>query len=79
MIIGIDIGGYNINGVLVKNNKIVRRFKVLTKSKTNKKIIIGQIFNCIESLMLEGVEGIGIGVPGPIDRKGQNFFLNPPM
>lgn len=78
MYIGLDIGGYKINSVLVKNNKIINKKRVLTKSKANKKIIIGQIFDCINYLAsAKKIKGIGIGVPGPIDLK-QGLILNPP-
>ncbi len=81
MYIGLDIGGYKINGVLMRGNKIVRKRLTLMKSKSDKKIIIAQIFDCIEYLIKEvnkkEIKGIGIGVPGPIDFKKQKI-LNPP-
>jgi len=81
MFIGIDIGGYKINSALVKNNKIIKKCRVLIKSKSNKKIIITQIFDCIENLTLginkKRIKGIGVGVPGPIDFRKQKV-LNPP-
>lgn len=81
MYIGVDVGGYKINGVLMQGNKIVKKRWALIKSKSNKKIILAQIFGCIEYL-IKGVDrkeikGIGIGVPGPIDFKKQKI-LNPP-
>lgn len=79
MTIGLDIGGINIKGVLMSGNKVVARKKILTKSKTNKEILIGQIFECIEDLLRKGrnIKQIGIGVPGPVDFKNQKI-LNPP-
>ncbi|MFZ5559587.1 MAG: ROK family protein, partial [Patescibacteria group bacterium] len=79
MTIGIDIGGTNIKGVLLKNNKVIDKIKIRTKSKSNKKILIAQIFECISHL-LKGkrrVKKIGIGVAGPVDFKNQKV-LNPP-
>jgi len=79
MITGLDIGGTNIKGILLDGNKI--RFKVQypTKSKTNKNLLLKQIFRCIEILIKKGkkIEGIGIGVAGPVDFKNQKI-LNPP-
>lgn len=78
MTIGIDIGGTNIKGVLLHNNKVVAKVKILTKSKIDKKILVNQIFECIEKLIKnrKGVKKIGIGVAGPVDFKNQRV-LNP--
>jgi len=79
MTIGIDIGGTNTKGVLMKGNKVIARKKVLTKSKSNKKIILAQLFECINYLIKKGgrINGIGIGAAGPIDFK-EKKILNPP-
>ena len=65
MYIGLDIGGSKINSVLVKNRKVVKSRKVKTKSKSNKKVLVTQIFDCIEYLMGDKIKGIGIGAPEP--------------
>jgi glucokinase len=86
MQIGLDIGGTNIKGVLMRGNCVVNKIRVATKSKTNQKIILGQIFKCIEILIKKNknvgrptshINGIGIGVAGPVDFKNQKV-LNPP-
>ena len=85
MTIGIDIGGTNIKGVLLKGNKVIAKIKIKTKSKSNKKLLIAQIFECIESMRkahyecahANKIKGIGIGVAGPVDFKNQKV-LNPP-
>ena len=89
MNIGIDIGGTNIKGVLMSGKKVIAKTKILTKSKSNKKILIAQIFECIESMRkacyldlgqgahTNKIKGIGIGVAGPIDFENQKI-LNPP-
>lgn len=79
MYIGIDIGGTNIKGVLLSSNKVIDRIKIPTKSKSNRKVIIAQIFNCIEKLLKNRrkIKKIGIGVAGPVDFKNQKV-LNPP-
>ncbi|HUT96262.1 MAG TPA: ROK family protein [Candidatus Paceibacterota bacterium] len=85
MYIGIDIGGTNIKGILFDGKKAVKKVRIITKSKTNLKIILGQIFKCIESMRkahykcayTNKINGIGIGVAGPIDVKNQKI-LNPP-
>ena len=81
MHIGLDIGGYKINGVLTRGNKIIRKRFAPIKSISDKKAIIAQIFDCIEYLIKginsKEIKGIGIGVPGPVDFKKQKI-LNPP-
>ena len=81
MYIGLDIGGHKINGILMRGNKIIRKRRVATKSTSNKKIIIAQIFDCVEYLIKDldksKIKGIGIGAPGPIDLK-RGVVLSPP-
>jgi len=79
MTIGIDIGGTNIKGVLLDSNKVIAKAKVLTKSKSNRKILVAQIFELIQGLIKDKkrIKGIGIGVAGPVDFKNQRV-LNPP-
>ena len=79
MVIGIDIGGTNIKGVLMNNGKVIARIQHPTQSKTNKKILLEQIFKYIEKLIKKGknISGIGIGIAGPVDFENQKI-LNPP-
>ncbi len=77
---GIDIGGHKINGVLMDGNKIVKKQRVLTKSRTNKKIILEQIFDCIENLIKDNkkkIQSIGIGVPSSVDLEKQKILGAP--
>lgn len=71
MYIGLDVGGHKINSVLVKDGKVIRRMRVATKSTSNKKIIITQIFDCIDYLLnhvgKKQIRGIGIGAPAPVN------------
>jgi glucokinase len=79
MVIGIDVGGTNIKGVILSNQKMIARVKIPTKSKTNQKIILGQIFKCVEKLLKKNknINSIGVGVAGPVDFENQEI-LNPP-
>ncbi len=81
MQIGLDIGGYKINSVLMTGKRIIKKRKILIKSMSNRKIMIAQIFDCIDFLIngvnKEQIKGIGIGVAGPIDLK-KGIVLNPP-
>ena len=78
MYIGLDIGFTKINSVLMKGDRIILKRKVATKSLSNRKIIIAQIFDCINYLIRDvnkkQIKGIGIGVPGPVDFKKQRIF-----
>ena len=54
--------------------------KIPTKSKTNQKIIVAQIFKCYNKMLIrqrKDIKRIGIGVAGPVDFKNQKI-LNPP-
>lgn len=69
--IGIDIGGTKINFVLLNGKKIVKHWKILTP-KTKK-----ALFETLKQNIPQGVKKIGIGVPGPLNKKG-DLVLNPP-
>lgn len=82
MYLGLDIGGTKINSVLMSGNRIIKKRRVALKSKSNKEIMLAQIFDCIESLINSDVrrpkiKGIGIGYPGPMDFRKQKI-LSPP-
>jgi len=63
----------------MNGKKTIAKIKVATKSRTDKKVLINQIFDCINSLKGKGlkIEKIGIGIAGPIDFEKQ-AVLNPP-
>ncbi len=72
--IGIDLGGTNVRTLLVdEKGQSYSEVKDVTESKKGPDYVVSKIIRQIESLDLsvcggiEGVEGIGIGVPGPVD------------
>ena len=74
MRIGIDLGGTNVRTLLVdENGKSYSEVKDATEREKGPDAVYEKIAGQIESLDtsicggLEGVEGIGIGVPGPVD------------
>ena len=78
-IIGIDIGGTNIKFVLLKNQKILRLKKIVTP-QTKKELIVlieKEIKNLILGISNLKISGVGIAVPGPLDKE-RNLILNPP-
>jgi glucokinase len=75
-IIGIDLGGTNVRVGLVNAKKILRLESQPINSKGTPEEIIRQIFDLIDSLEINGFEGIGLGVPGPVDdEKGIVYEL----
>ena len=79
MVIGLDIGGTNIKGVLMNGKKTIAGIKVPTISRTDKNLLINQVFDIIRQLKSDAskVEKIGVAVAGPVDFKKQRI-LNPP-
>lgn len=60
--IGIDIGGSNIKGGIVKDGEIIK--KLIVPSREEKKPMLNTVKKTIRSLHSRG-EPIGIGCPGP--------------
>ncbi len=80
MTIGLDIGGSKINGVLLdQNQEVINKSRIKITSSESSSKVLAQVFDCIQELLPEKnlVQGIGLGVPGPIDLKNQQV-LNPP-
>ena len=72
--IGIDLGGTNVRTLLVdENGKTYSEVKDNTERENGPDYVCAKIIRQIESLDtsicggLQGVSGIGIGVPGPVD------------
>jgi len=72
--IGIDLGGTNVRTLLVdENGNSYSEVKDVTEREKGPDYVFSKIVRQIESLDttacggLSGVEGIGIGVPGPVD------------
>ena len=68
-VIGIDLGGTNVRAGLVSGNEIVDLHSVGIKSQGTALEVMEQIFGVIDELDLDGVGGIGIGVPSVVDVK----------
>lgn len=76
---GIDIGGTTIKIGLFKNDEILLEFEIPTRTEENGKYILGDIANAVKQkieekqISLEEVEGLGVGVPGPVGTDGTVF------
>ena len=75
-IVGVDIGTTTISFVLLKNNRVLSKRKIQTPK--SKKEFFKALKENIRSLSKSfKLTGIGIGVPGPLNQKG-DLVLNPP-
>ena len=77
--IGIDIGATNTKFVLSNKLKVVKKEKISTPKNKEKliKVLEQNIENLISNIPQSKIKCIGIGVPGPLNKK-RDFILNPP-
>ncbi|MDO8558428.1 MAG: ROK family protein [bacterium] len=79
-IIGIDIGGTKIHGILMKGGRIIERVHVLHKKRT-REAVLEVILRTVETLQQfavgEKIDGIGIGVPSDLDEKRGTLLSAP--
>jgi glucokinase len=67
-LIGVDLGGTNVRAAHISSEGIEKMNIEAVKSKGSVQEVLDQIYGLIEQLGLEGIEGIGLGVPGPVDE-----------
>ena len=75
---GIDVGGTTIKcGLFRVDGTVMEKWEIPTRKEENGKYILPDVARCIldrvseYNLKKEDVLGIGIGVPGPVDTKGE--------
>ncbi|MFP4111760.1 MAG: ROK family protein [Candidatus Woesearchaeota archaeon] len=74
-VIGIDMGATKIHSALVSmKGKIIEEYKTLTESDKSSEVTISKIRHSISKLWNKDVKAIGIGIPGPIDRKTKKAY-----
>lgn len=68
-IIGIDLGGTKILGVLAdENGRIVRHVRYPTEAAEGLHAVVDRIAGVIKELSKDvGIDAIGLGIPGPLD------------
>jgi glucokinase len=66
-IVGVDLGGTNIQVAKVKGNQIEQEHYCLVSAKADKEQIIQEVIAAINGVIDDNVERIGIGVPGIVD------------
>lgn len=81
--IGIDIGGTTIACGIVNQNGGLIQYEIAKSDPTDRENMFAQVIKCVEKLInhssipFEQIYGIGVGVPGKIDRKnGIAIFQN---
>ncbi len=74
---GVDIGGTTIKiGFFATEGELIDTWEIPTRTADNGKYIIGDIKQSIEdelakrNLSIDDIEGIGLGVPGPVTEDG---------
>lgn len=77
-LIGVDFGGTNIRaGLIDLAGKLMKKFELPTDAKKGKKQVIENLILAIEKVKKEGVIGVGIACPGPLDSR-RTMLLDPP-
>ncbi len=66
-VLGVDIGGTNINAGMVRDGLVVNRSDVPINKEDSELQTLDRIFNCIDELISNGTKAIGVGVPAIVD------------
>lgn len=81
--LGIDLGGTNIKGGIIEEDRVLIRKSVKTQSEKGYLTVINNIVELCENLLsdckmsVSQIEGIGIALPGMIDSKaGEVIYSN---
>lgn len=68
-LIGIDLGGTNVRAARIGTNGIEKMESDSVHSKGTVDEVLSQIFGLIERIGIYDIDGIGMGVPGPVDEE----------
>lgn len=75
---GIDVGGTSVKcGLFLTNGTLVDKWEIPTRTENNGSEILPDIAKAIENKIQErgiardSVDGVGIGIPGPVNDKGE--------
>ena len=66
-VLGVDIGGTNINAGMVRDGLVVDRSDVPVNKEDSELQTLDSLFNCIDGLISTNTKAIGIGVPAIVD------------
>ncbi len=67
-VIGIDLGGTQIRGAVIKDGTLVALQKTKVPSTGTKEEVLETLFQLTDKLVTSGVNAIGIGVPSVVDE-----------
>ena len=73
-ILGIDMGGTNIRGGLVREDVLTEVLSRKINSNGSVEDVLEELFSLIDELINDSVKAIGIGVPGLIDEETEMVF-----
>lgn len=68
-ILAVDLGGTNVRTGIVNSGGIVKMISRNVNASGTPMQVIEQIFEMIEILGTDNIQGIGLGVPGPVDEE----------
>lgn len=66
-VLGVDIGGTNINAGIVKDGLITNQSYVPVHTEASETQTLELLFNCIDGLITNDIKAIGVGVPAIVD------------
>ncbi|MDT0689598.1 ROK family protein [Salegentibacter mishustinae] len=65
--IGVDIGGTNIKAGNVVDGKILKKHSIAVNRESSEEKILNDLFLCIDQVITNKSQKIGVGVPGIVD------------
>lgn len=76
-VIGVDLGGTSVSAGRIENGVVVKEtLNSVPADATDPNVVLDVVLKTIDSVFTDNVEGIGVGVPGLVDRqKGVVFDL----
>lgn len=75
--VGVDVGGTSVKmGMFTVDGELLFKWEIPTRTEENGKYILGDIKESLDQIcqekgiMMDELQGMGIGVPGPVTRDG---------
>ncbi len=69
-LIGIDLGGTKVNVGRIENGKIVdKKYRIIPADSDDQWDVINLVIKTVKELLVDGIDGIGIGIPSIVDRQ----------
>jgi len=77
----LDIGGYKISSALIHNNRIIKRYTILTEAQKGRKRVLNNILKAINAFYNKKIASINIATAGPFNdlKKGIVNTVNLPL